>query len=158
MNRIVVCEDCGTSFSTEYVDKKFCDVKCRERTMRRRQRDRAKGRVTQSAQRTDVYLEMVNPKLEVLDHTAQLYVKGLTDKPSLFSGLVPEWQPPAGVIWQKQYDGLSWLMSKVVVEPVWDEMMADPVQAGPSPVRRKLTREEQDEMMARGEYPDPDLI
>lgn len=48
--------------------------------------------------RADAHLSFHNPSVEQLNYVASAYVNRITDKPSLFTGAIPEgWTAPPGV-------------------------------------------------------------
>lgn len=158
MRREVKCEDCGSLFYTNYVDKKFCDVKCRERTMRKRQKYRVKCLVEGPKEiRLDVHVSVTSPSLALLQHTAVAYQEKIVDKPSLFYGEIPpNWQAPKDITWIPQHDG-SWLMNQGMGFE-FEDITPNSVQIEPSEKELVPTRTKADLYAAidRGETVDPD--
>lgn len=62
--------------------------------------------------RVDIFQTAINPTKAMLEAVALLYTTGIDERPSVFTGNIPEWTVPAGVIFgQSTIDG-SWVMMK----------------------------------------------
>lgn len=88
---------CQQDFQTEFTQKNYCSVRCR--------RTAKEGRaVERDGQRTfttvvDDRRLITNPKIEQLAMMALLYAANAEQKPTFFTGEIPDWTPPTGVYW-----------------------------------------------------------
>lgn len=150
---IVTCEACGSTFSSPFGNKQYCNSRCRERAQRKRARLRCAQVALEGVERrTDVFVVIHNPTTAQLYYVAEAYLREITKMASMFTGHIPEWLCPEGVSFTRQFDG-SYVMWDMAVTMA--ERNPDSVQNGPG---RKLTTAEVDEMLARGEYPEPDQL
>lgn len=106
------CYNCGNKIETLFLGKKYCGPRCRKQAENRRARDReGAARDPVAEKRTDALVVHHCPTLAMLEGLASVYVNGGTTKPSVFTGTIPAWTSPAGVMWIECSDR-SWLMTK----------------------------------------------
>lgn len=104
------CFECGQKIETLFLGKRYCGPRCRKRAENRRSREReGAARDPQGEKRTDALMVEHNPTRALLEATALVYQQNGSTKPSVFTGTIPSWTCPIGVLWQKCPDR-SWLM------------------------------------------------
>lgn len=106
-----VCPNCNTEFLMRAPNAVTCSPRCKQAMERKRRRLRSGAPAVPSR---DGFAEIChrivhNPTVVQLEHTAREYLVGFATKPSLFSGVIPLWEKPAGVAWFQGTDG-RWMM------------------------------------------------
>lgn len=109
---IATCPRCGGSFETRVFTRVYCSNRCRKamENQRKMQRDGAR-RNEATERRPDALVVRHSPSAALLEGMAAVYLLGGDDRPSVFTGAMPEWNKPAGVSWLRDATG-AWIMQR----------------------------------------------
>lgn len=113
-----VCRHCGNLFDApRYYNKEYCKASCRRaaKNARETKRSRDEAIVQGFANTPDsrFFAQINNPTPEQLSKYAELLELDATNKkPIQFTGTIPMWQPPNGIIFNQSMgvEPTEWLM------------------------------------------------
>lgn len=130
---IFACERCGQEFETIVLTKKYCSNRCRKSMENRRKVLREGSRRDEATERRpDALVVRHAPTRTLLEQLAQVYVVGGDKRPSVFTGPMPEWDKPAGVLWLRDATG-AWLMQRDAGDARLEHLEAVAEAAPPKP-------------------------
>lgn len=121
---IFTCPRCGQQFETQVFARQYCSNRCRKAMENQRKMARDGARRDEATERRpDALVVRHAPTRELLEKVAQVYVVGGDSRPSVFTGPMPKWTKPAGVLWLRDATG-AWIMQQDVGELTMERLEA----------------------------------
>lgn len=156
------CPVCGTIFAVSAFisHKKYCSERCLRKAKAQRKKHRD-AYVTSVVDPDRFYEVGHRPTLAQLDDIASFMLKGGTQKPSTFTGVMVNWTAPAGLQWTMADDGrarLEFAAPDIATLIAQGATFVEVPQPKASPIREYSVGERIREIMSGPTAPPKDVV